>query len=169
MGYEEDKKHEQEMEILTARGNAKGLIKWSTIGFALLIGIILAGMTGCPRYRVYSKGMDGKAQLEEAKHNNLITIEDAKAKNQAAISKAEAKITMAKASNKAMIIKAQGQRQADSIRAIGVARANEIIGQSLKGNSDYLHFLWIDQLKDGGQKVYIPTEANLPIMEARNK
>jgi vacuolar-type H+-ATPase subunit H len=149
------------------RKQTKGAIKWGVIGFALLICLILAGMTGCPRYEVYSKGMEGKAKLEEARHSKLITIEDAKAKNQAAISQAEAKITMAKANNKSMVIKAQGQRQADSIRAIGVARANEIIGKSLKGNSDYLHFLWIDQLKDGNQKVYIPTESNLPILEAR--
>ena len=73
---------------------------------------------------------------------------------------------MANAQNQAMVIKSQGQRQADSIRAIGVARANEIIGESLKGNKDYLQFLWIDQLDKGGQKVYIPTEAGLPILEA---
>lgn len=123
------------------RKQTKGVIKWSVIGFILLIALILGCMVGCPKYRVYSKGMKGKAKLEEAKHSKLITIEDAKAKNEAAISQAEAKITMAKAQNKSMIIKAEGQRQADSIRAIGVARANEIIGQSLKGNSDYLHFL----------------------------
>lgn len=146
---------------------SKQFYKWVRGVLIILAIVILGSMLGCPQYNVYSKGMDGKAKLEEARHSKLITIEDAKAKNEAAISQAEAKITMAKANNKSMVIKAQGQRQADSIRAIGVARANEIIGESLKGNSDYLHFLWIDQLKDGSQKVYIPTESNLPILEAR--
>jgi len=162
MGYREDEKAENQ-KIATA------FFKWGTI-LGLFIALVVCGsMIGCPSYNVYSEGMSGRAELEKAKHNKLITIEDAKAKNEAAISKAQAKITMAKAHNESMIIKAEGQRQADSIRAIGVARANEIIGESLKGNSDYLHFLWIDQLKDGGQKVYIPTEGNLPILEARDK
>ncbi len=165
----DEREHRRKMEFLEAKAAAKPTVKWIAIIIFILFAVLLGSLVGCPQYRVYSKTLDGKAKLEESKHSKLITIEDAKAKNQAAISEAEAKITMAKAYNKAMVIKAEGQRQADSIRAIGVARANEIIGQSLKGNSDYLHFLWIDQLKDGGQKVYIPTEANLPIMEARNK
>jgi hypothetical protein len=150
------------------RKETRQVFKWITILVSIIMVVLLASLVGCPRYKVYKSGMDGKAELEQAKHNKLIKIEDAKAKNQAAISEAEAKVTMAGAENESMIIKAQGQRVADSIRAIGVARANEIIGESLKGNPDYLHFLWIDQLKDGGQKVYIPTEGNLPILEARN-
>lgn len=146
---------------------AKGIIKWSTLLLLIIVIIICSSMWGCPKYKVYKAGMDGKSELEQAKQNRQIQVEEAMAENEAAISKAEAQVTMATAENKSMIIKAQGQRQADSIRAIGVARSNEIIGESLKGNVDYLHYLWIDQLKDGGQKVYIPTEANLPILEAR--
>lgn len=145
----------------------RGIIKWSTLLLFTVITIVCLSMWGCPTYRVYKAGMEGKAELEQAKQNRQIEIEEAMAENEASISRAEAQVTMATAENQSMIIKAQGRRQADSITAIGVARANEIIGQSLKGNEDYLHYLWIDQLSSGNQKVYIPTEANLPILEAK--
>ena len=48
------------------------------------------------------------------------------------------------------------------------AKANEIIGNSLKGNAEYLRYLQIEAIKESkGSKVYIPTEAGLPILEAR--
>ena len=124
-------------------------------------------MYGCPRYNVYSSEMNGKADFKEAEQNRMIVVEEAAAENEAAIDIANTQIILAKAKNKAMIIEAEGIRSSDSIRAIGIAAANAIIGESLKGNTDYLHFLWIDQLSKGGQKVYIPTEANLPILEAK--
>ena len=53
-------------------------------------------------------------------------------------------------------------------RARGVAEANRIIGQSLQGNESYLRYLWIQNLNTGsGERIYIPTEAGLPILEAR--
>lgn len=45
---------------------------------------------------------------------------------------------------------------------------NKIIGESLKNNEAYLRYLWINDLGNNAGKtvVYIPTEANLPILEA---
>ena len=55
---------------------------------------------------------------------------------------------------------------ADTIRARGVARSNQIIGESLRNNEAYLHWLWIDNIEKNPQAViYVPTEANLPILE----
>ena len=55
-------------------------------------------------------------------------------------------------------------------RAKGVAQANKIIGDSLQGNEDYLRYLWIQSLENGKSEViYVPTEANLPILEASRK
>jgi hypothetical protein len=49
-----------------------------------------------------------------------------------------------------------------------VAKANKIIGDSLTGNEGYLRYLWIQGLQTNNmQVVYVPTEANLPIMESR--
>ncbi len=56
--------------------------------------------------------------------------------------------------------------QADTLRAHGVARSNQIIGASLKDNAEYLYWLWIDNIDKSGSVIYVPTEANLPILEA---
>lgn len=50
---------------------------------------------------------------------------------------------------------------------MGVAKASEIIGRSLQGNKAYLKHLWINELELNKNAVtYVPTEANLPILEA---
>ena len=85
-------------------------------------------------------------------------IEQAKAENEAATLQAEAKVKIAKA-----------EAQAEIERARGVAEANKIIGESMKGNTEYLQYLKIDAIRTAkGDKVYIPTESLLPITEARN-
>ena len=62
--------------------------------------------------------------------------------------------------------------RAEVERAKGVAEANKIIGEGLKGNEEYLRYLWIMSLEhvaassNGSTVVYVPTEANLPILEA---
>lgn len=49
-------------------------------------------------------------------------------------------------------------------------KADKIIGQSLKGNEEYLNYLWINNIeKSNSEKIYIPTEAGMPILEARSK
>lgn len=58
--------------------------------------------------------------------------------------------------------------EAEVARAKGVAQANQIIGESLKNNEAYLRYLWINDLGQNAGKtvVYVPTEANLPVLEA---
>lgn len=57
--------------------------------------------------------------------------------------------------------------QAEVERAKGVAKANKIIGDSLKDNEAYLRYLFVNNLADTkDQVIYIPTEAGLPILEA---
>jgi regulator of protease activity HflC (stomatin/prohibitin superfamily) len=86
--------------------------------------------------------------LREAEWDRQVAVEEAKAKLDSAKFHADAEIERAK----------------------GVAEANEIIGTSLKGNEVYLRYLWINGLQDGSSEViYIPTEANLPILEATRK
>lgn len=96
-------------------------------------------------YDVWAQGMLGKAKLAEATQSRQIAIEGAKAKQESATFEAEAEVRRAK----------------------GVAEANKIIGKSLQGNESYLRYLWVNQLSENNQNViYIPTEANMPIMEA---
>ena len=100
---------------------------------------------------------NGKAILVEAENSKKASIEEAKAENESATLKAEAKVKIAKA-----------EAQAEVERAKGVAEANKIIGQSLQGNSDYLKYLQIDAIRNSkGDKIYVPTEAGIPILEAK--
>lgn len=122
----------------------------------LIISLIVLGLWAWPKYKLYSKEMSGKAALKEAEWSKKILIEEAKAKEQAALMQAKTKVTLAKAEGKA-----------DVERAKAVAEANKIIGESLKGNEQYLRYVWIKSLQDGkGERIYIPTEAGLPILEA---
>lgn len=127
----------------------------------LLLIAVLFSFTSCwdfNREQDYKDAENrGKSILIEAESSKKAMIEQAKAENEAATLQAEAKVKIAKA-----------EAQAEIERAYGVAKANEIIGQSLKGNSEYLKYLMIQGLNSGkGERIYIPTEAGLPILEAK--
>lgn len=119
----------------------------AVISFLLLVVLLIAGFAwGLPKYRIYRQDLRGQAELREAEWTKRISIEEAKALKESATLKADADIERAK----------------------GIAESNRIIGDSLRGNEAYLRFLWIEGLKDGsGERIYIPTEAGLPILEAR--
>lgn len=121
--------------------------------FLVLIGL---GAWGCPQYNVWQQGLAGQADLERAKQDRQIAIEEANARLASAEKLGEAKF-----------VEAQGWAKAEVERAKGVAEANKIIGNSLQGNDAYLRYLWIQSLESGdGEVIYVPTEANLPILEA---
>ncbi len=61
--------------------------------------------------------------------------------------------------------KATKDAEIEVARARGVAQSNTIISGSLDAN--YLWYLWIKGLQAGSmQVIYVPTEGNIPIMEA---
>jgi regulator of protease activity HflC (stomatin/prohibitin superfamily) len=109
-----------------------------------------------PKYRIYKQDLRGQAELREKEWTKKVLVEEAKAERDSASLYAEASI-----------VKATGWANAEVERAKGVAEANEIIGESLKENEEYLKYLWVKGLQDGSSEViYIPTEANMPILEA---
>ena len=119
----------------------KTVVLIAGLGLAIILGL----MFGMPKYNVWQQKMTGEAEFSRAMQNRKIKIEEAKAEKESAKFRAEAEI----------------------IRAEGVAKANEIIGGSLKDNKDYLTYLWIQALYDESNSViYVPTEANMPILEA---
>lgn len=127
---------------------------------ALLLAMAIT-LTSCYDFSREQKFKDaennGKAILVEAQNSRKAMIETAKAQNESATLKAESMVKIARA-----------QAMAEVERAKGVAEANKIIGNSLQGNDDYLRYLQIEAIKESkGDKVYIPTEAGLPILEAR--
>jgi regulator of protease activity HflC (stomatin/prohibitin superfamily) len=64
------------------------------------------------------------------------------------------------------LTKAKKDAEIEVARAEGVAKSNQIIAGSISDN--YLRYRWIDgiQESDNITVIYVPTEANLPIMEA---
>ena len=137
------------------------------LGFILLI---LVSLWVWPKYNVYKMELNGQASLKEAEWSKQILIEEAKAREQAALMQAKAKVTLAEAEGKARIVRAKAEGLADIERAKAAAESNLIIGKSLKNNEAYLRYIWIKGLQDGkGERIYIPTEAGLPILEAGRK
>jgi hypothetical protein len=117
-----------------------------TLFVFIILAVIAAGVAwGVPQYNVWRLELRGKAHLREAEWDRQIAVEEAQAKLESASLLAESEVERAK----------------------GVAEANKIIGESLAGNEAYLRYLWIQGLQDGSSEIiYIPTEANLPILEA---
>ena len=115
----------------------------SVIGLIILV-IIAAIMFGYPRYKVWQQEMDGKAEFAKAEQNRKIKIEEARANLEAEKLNAQAEIERAK----------------------GAAKAIEIENGSI--TPTYIQYLWVRQQADLGDKtvIYIPTEGNLPILEA---
>ncbi|WP_049630984.1 hypothetical protein [Cellvibrio sp. pealriver] len=120
-----------------------------------------------PKYNLYRMEMKGRAALKEAEWSKQILIEEARANETASLMQANARVTLAEAEGKAQVVRAKAEGLADIERAKAAAEANRIIGESLKGNDEYLRYIWIKGLQDGkGERIYIPTEAGLPILEA---
>lgn len=111
---------------------------------ALMVFIIVLCMVGFPRYAVWQQEMSGKAEFAKAEQNRRIKIEEAKANLEAEKLNAQAEIERAK----------------------GAAEAIKIENGSI--TPTYIQYLWVRQQNLSANKViYIPTEASLPILEAK--
>lgn len=124
------------------------IIKLAITAATTILLITVLGMWGCPQYNVYQQEKAGEAEFKKAEQNRRVKVLEAQAKKEAATLEAEAEVERAK----------------------GIAGANKIIADGLKGNDEYLRYLWIDKVAGGNvsrEVVYVPTEANLPILEAR--
>lgn len=121
---------------------------WVIAGILIFLALIGGAMVGCPTYNVWTSQKQGEAELAQAQQNRQIAVNEAQAKMESAKLLAQAEVERAK----------------------GVAEANKIIAEGLKGHDEYLRYLWITEVaavgKDGKTVVYVPTEANLPILEA---
>jgi regulator of protease activity HflC (stomatin/prohibitin superfamily) len=123
-----------------------GFIEPSVALFVLGIGVF-AGIlfVGGPLYNVWQQSLAGKAELQKAEYTRQVAVLEAQAKKDSAQQLADAEI----------------------IRATGVAKANQIIGDSLKDNREYLQYLYITGLEDGSKNgnvtIYVPTEGGMPV------
>ena len=120
-----------------------------TLGSIVIILVCIVGLfIAIPYYNVWQQEMSGRAEFAKAEQNRKIKIEEAKANLEAEKLNAQAEIERAK----------------------GAAEAIRIENGSL--TPSYIQYLWVRQQSNLNDKtvIYIPTEANLPILEAnRNK
>ena len=131
------------------RGRSETKIRSGAVARDALIVVLLltaAGMVGCPTYTVWQSEKAGEATFARAEKDRQVKVLEAQAK----------------------LDSAQLEAKAEIERAKGVAGANAIIADGLKGNDAYLRYLWIDKVAGNTSRevVYVPTEANLPILEA---
>ena len=110
----------------------------------ILIAFILILMFGMPVYRVWQQEMRGKAEFAQAEQNRKIKVEEARANLEAEKLNALAEVE----------------------RARGAAEAIKIENGTLTDR--YIQYLWVRNQNNLSDKtvIYIPTEGNLPIMEA---
>jgi regulator of protease activity HflC (stomatin/prohibitin superfamily) len=108
----------------------------------VVLGVLFIGG---PLYGVWQQSLAGKAELQKAEYTRQVAVLEAQAKKDSAQQLAEAEV----------------------IRAQGVAKANQIIGDSLKDNREYLQYLYITGLEDGSKNgnvtIYVPTEGGMPV------
>lgn len=137
------------MELFTHKGpwDSEGTTYYAT-GWNAIVAvtccIIAICMVGCPSCNVWQQEMSGKAEFAKAEQNRRIKIEEAKANLEAEKLNAQAEIERAK----------------------GAAEAIRIENGSI--TPTYIQYLWVRQQNNVPNKVvYIPTEANLPILEAK--
>ena len=113
------------------------------VGGVVLIGGLI--FIGGPQYNVWQQSLAGKAELQKAEYTRQVAVLEAQAKKDSAQQLADAEI----------------------IRAQGVAKANQIIGNSLKDNREYLQYLYITGIEDGAKNgnvtIYVPTEGGMPV------
>lgn len=116
----------------------------------VFVGITLGLMFGVPKYNVQrtkiaieSAQNIGKAEMAKAQQNRMIQIEEAKANLE---------------SQKLNSL-------AEKERAKGMAQEIE----NGKLTTKYIQYLWVRNIdKMEGDKIYIATEAGLPLLEARD-
>ena len=119
----------------------------------VLLGIVIGLMFGVPKYNVWRTKIAiesaqnlGKAEMARAEQNRMIQIEEAKANLESQKLNSLAEIERAK----------------------GMAQAIEI--ENGKLTTKYIQYLWVRNIdKMDGDKVYIATEAGLPILEAESE
>jgi regulator of protease activity HflC (stomatin/prohibitin superfamily) len=114
----------------------------------IAVGVVVIGgliFIGGPQYNVWQQSLAGKAELQKAEYTRQVAVLEAQAKKDSAQQLADAEI----------------------IRATGVAKANQIIGDSLKDNREYLQYLYITGIEDGAKNgnvtIYVPTEGGMPV------
>lgn len=121
------------------------------IGSGVVAIVLLWTLAGYPVWRVWASHKQGQADLQRAKNEQQIQI-----------AQAQSRLDAAELNKKAAVIEAQA-----------VALQINEIGKQLTEHDLYLKWQWIKMMEDTAKEgtmdtsvIYVPTEANLPILEA---
>lgn len=98
-----------------------------------------------PVYGVWTAHKEGQADLARARNEQAIQIAEA-----------QNRLAAAEMNKKAAIVEAEA-----------VAEQMKVIGENVAAHPLYLTWQWIEMMRDrDGTTIYVPTEANLPVLEA---
>lgn len=130
----------------------RAILLWVALGLFVIL-LFGGGITGCmigiPKYKIYSQTMRGEADFREAEINRQVIVEEARAEEEA------------------LQMRARGEAEREKIRADATAYSIAKIGETLEDQQAYLRWMWINEIAGGdGDRIYIPTEAGMPILEA---
>lgn len=117
------------------------------ISLAFVIAILVWFLIGYPKWRVWAAHQAGLADLQRAKNEQQIQV-----------AKAQGRLDAAELNKQAAVVEAQG-----------VALQIKEIGEQLTRHDLYLRWQWIKMMEEmdiENQVIYVPTEANLPVLEA---
>lgn len=120
------------------------LIFCGAVVIALFIGWFVWGLQ---TWRVWAKEMQGRADLMQAHQEQQIQV-----------ARAQGRLDAANINKQAAIVEAEA-----------VSAQIEKIGKQLTQHDLYLKWQWIKMMDDGDcdrEIIYVPTEANLPVLEA---
>ena len=123
--------------------NTRKLVIQVTVCVLVFAAIIAGLMFGIPTYQVWQQNMAGRARLAEAEYSKQIVLIEAEMN----------------------LLAEELNAQAEVARARGAAEAMEIVQEKL--TDMYIRYLWVRQANfRDATVIYVPTEAQLPILEA---
>ncbi len=117
------------------------------IGLIAIVVLLFWFLVGYPKWRVWAAHQAGLADLQRAKNEQQIQV-----------SVAQGRLDAAELNKQAAVIEAQA-----------VALQIKEIGEQLTKHDLYLRWQWIkmmEEIDNESSVIYVPTEANLPILEA---
>jgi len=109
--------------------------------------ILVWSLVGYPKWRVWAAHQAGLADLQRAKNEQQIQV-----------FQAQGRLDAAQLNKKAAVIEAEA-----------VSAQIKEIGEQLTAHGLYLRWQWIKMMEEidtDHSVIYVPTEANLPILEA---
>lgn len=121
---------------------------WPYLAAALAfiaVAILVWSLVGYPRWKVWAAHQEGLADLAKAKNDQQVQIAEAQGRRDAA----------------------QLNKEAAVIEAEAVKLQIAEIGTELNKHDLYLKWQWIKMMEEtDNTTIYVPTEANMPILEA---